>query len=145
VVTHQLQVERRTAKAHRPKTNALPLDHATNGAWDIAFGNIVSHPSAKRVTEHMFVYGAVAGSQTDENIHAGVWLPRIHRTVDAQTICRLLLTAGKMKVRIDFGGRFSIKFNDTLARMLGFAHTIIYRFRQNSSTRVASKEFNLSP
>jgi len=29
VVTHQLQVERRTAKAHRPKTNALPLDHAT--------------------------------------------------------------------------------------------------------------------
>jgi len=30
VVTHQLQVERRTAKAHRPKTNALPLVHATN-------------------------------------------------------------------------------------------------------------------
>jgi len=26
----QLQVELRTAKAHRPKTNALPLDHATN-------------------------------------------------------------------------------------------------------------------
>ena len=30
MVTHQLQVERTTAKAHRPKTNALPLDHATN-------------------------------------------------------------------------------------------------------------------
>jgi len=30
VVTHQLQVERRTAKAHRPKTDALPLDHVTN-------------------------------------------------------------------------------------------------------------------
>jgi len=30
------------------------------------------------------------------------------------------------KVRIDFGGRFSIKFNDTLARILGFTHTIIY-------------------
>jgi len=30
VVTHQLQVERRAAKAHRPKTDALPLDHATN-------------------------------------------------------------------------------------------------------------------
>jgi len=29
VVTHQLQVERRTAKAHRPKTDALPLDYAT--------------------------------------------------------------------------------------------------------------------
>jgi len=27
VVAHQLQVERRTAKAHRPKTDALPLDH----------------------------------------------------------------------------------------------------------------------
>jgi len=31
VVTHQLQVERRTAKdTHRPKTDALPLDHITN-------------------------------------------------------------------------------------------------------------------
>jgi len=29
-VVSQLQVKRRTAKAHRPKTNALPLDHATN-------------------------------------------------------------------------------------------------------------------
>jgi len=29
VVTHQLQVERRTAKGHRPKTDALPLDYAT--------------------------------------------------------------------------------------------------------------------
>jgi len=30
VVTHQLQVERRTAKARRLKTDVLPLDHATN-------------------------------------------------------------------------------------------------------------------
>jgi len=30
VVTHQLQIERRTAKGHRPKTDALPLDHTTN-------------------------------------------------------------------------------------------------------------------
>jgi len=30
VVTHQLQVERRTAKARWPKTDVLPLDHATN-------------------------------------------------------------------------------------------------------------------
>jgi len=29
VVTHQLQVERRTAKGHRPKTSALPLHYAT--------------------------------------------------------------------------------------------------------------------
>jgi len=34
VVTHQLQVERRTAKARRPKTDVLPLDHATKvGGW----------------------------------------------------------------------------------------------------------------
>jgi len=32
VVTHLLQVERRTAKALRPKTDALPLDHATTTA-----------------------------------------------------------------------------------------------------------------
>ena len=30
MVTHQLQVERRTAKGHRPKTDALPLDHTTS-------------------------------------------------------------------------------------------------------------------
>jgi len=30
VVTHQLQVERRTAKARWPKTDALPHDHVTN-------------------------------------------------------------------------------------------------------------------
>jgi len=34
VVTHQLQVERRTAKGHRPRTDALPLDYATNGAQE---------------------------------------------------------------------------------------------------------------
>jgi len=37
VVTHQLQVERRTAKAHLPKTDALPLDHVTNVANVIAY------------------------------------------------------------------------------------------------------------
>jgi len=30
VVTHQLQVERRTGKVRRPKTDFLPLCHATN-------------------------------------------------------------------------------------------------------------------
>jgi len=30
VVTHQLQVERMTAKAHRPKTDVLPLDHVVS-------------------------------------------------------------------------------------------------------------------
>jgi len=30
VVTHQLQAERRTARACRPRTDVIPLDHATN-------------------------------------------------------------------------------------------------------------------
>jgi len=30
VVTHQLQVERRTGKVCRPETDVLPLCHATN-------------------------------------------------------------------------------------------------------------------
>jgi len=30
VVTHQLQVERRTGKVRRPETDVLPLCHATN-------------------------------------------------------------------------------------------------------------------
>jgi len=36
VVTHQLQVELRTAKAHQPKTNALPLDYATKHRRTVA-------------------------------------------------------------------------------------------------------------
>jgi len=31
VVTHQLQVERRTGKVRRPETDVLPLSHATKG------------------------------------------------------------------------------------------------------------------
>ena len=30
VVTHQLQVERKTGKVRRPETDVLPLSHATN-------------------------------------------------------------------------------------------------------------------
>jgi len=51
VVTHQLQVERRIAKGHRPKTDALPLDYATNRVQnmivtDIRGGSEVSQISA---------------------------------------------------------------------------------------------------
>jgi len=41
VVTHQLQVERMTAKAHWPKTDALPLDYATKEG----------HPACKKMGE----------------------------------------------------------------------------------------------
>ena len=33
MVTHQLQVERRTGKVRRPETDVLPLCHATNSQW----------------------------------------------------------------------------------------------------------------
>jgi len=36
VVTRQLQAERRTGKVHRPKTDVLPLCHATNHRHRIA-------------------------------------------------------------------------------------------------------------
>ena len=41
MVTHQLQVELRTAKGHRPKTDALPLDHTTRGQT-VEFGGQVA-------------------------------------------------------------------------------------------------------
>jgi len=41
VLTHQLQVERRTAKAHRPKTDALPLDHVET--FLISFQKVAEH------------------------------------------------------------------------------------------------------
>ena len=42
VVTHQLQVERRTGKVRRSKTNVLPLYHATNSSTCICFTVIES-------------------------------------------------------------------------------------------------------
>ena len=45
MVTHQLQVERRTGKVRRPETDVLPLSHATNVCMDrpiygIIIGNV---------------------------------------------------------------------------------------------------------
>jgi len=37
MVTHQLQVDGRTAKAHRPKTDVLPLCHATNNIFSCLY------------------------------------------------------------------------------------------------------------
>ena len=48
MVTHQLQVERRTAKAHRPKTNALPLDHAANWTSRLIHGSLCPTESHDR-------------------------------------------------------------------------------------------------
>ena len=41
VVTHQLQVERRTGKVRRPETDVLPLCHATNYRTEWTFITIV--------------------------------------------------------------------------------------------------------
>ena len=44
MVTHQLQVERRTGKVRRPETDVLPLSHATN--HDRPCGYLVTGTSA---------------------------------------------------------------------------------------------------
>ena len=41
MVTHQLQVERRTGKVRRPETDVLPLCHATNSSTHITNVNVV--------------------------------------------------------------------------------------------------------
>ena len=56
MVTHQLQVERRTAKGHRPKTDALPLDHTTNR------GRVYHHAVCNqptRLTQHCIPPGSL--------------------------------------------------------------------------------------
>jgi len=42
VVTHQLQVERRTGKVRRPETDVLPLCHATNNMRIIIISNVTN-------------------------------------------------------------------------------------------------------
>ena len=42
MVTHQLQVERRTAKGHRPKTDALPLDYWTTAVYAVTLDPLLS-------------------------------------------------------------------------------------------------------
>ena len=49
----------------------------------------------------------------------------------------------RKKVRIDKDGEFSIQFNETLARILGFVHSTIYRPRR-ISLHVAPNQYNLS-
>ena len=49
VVTHQLQVDRRTGKVRRPETDILPLCHATNrGAGRVIIGNDCLHSQRSR-------------------------------------------------------------------------------------------------
>jgi len=43
VVTRQLQVERRTEKVRRPKTDVLPLSHATNRLVSVLDGVEILH------------------------------------------------------------------------------------------------------
>ena len=47
-LTHQLQVERRTAKAHRPKTDSLPLDHATNRSGTVDLYSAIISDTVER-------------------------------------------------------------------------------------------------
>ena len=52
MVTHQLQVERRTGKVRRPETDFLPLCHATNSSNVTAHQNKVS-PRRRRRRDDM--------------------------------------------------------------------------------------------
>jgi len=51
VVTHQLQVERRTGKVHRPETDVLPLCHATNSSKVPGYLSTVCPLNTVRKTE----------------------------------------------------------------------------------------------
>ena len=51
----------------------------------------------------------------------------------------------RQKVRIDKSGTFAIQFNETLARMLGFVYTKIYRPRSGGLPYTAPNKYNLSP
>jgi len=52
VVTHQLQAERRTAKARRPRTDVLPLKHATNRPFGHNYTN-VTDKQTDRTTDRL--------------------------------------------------------------------------------------------
>jgi len=57
VITHQLQVERRTGKVHRPETDVLPLSHTTNGrrrAW-VQIASATLSGNSLRQTVHTIV------------------------------------------------------------------------------------------
>ena len=45
MVTHQLQVERRTVKVRRPETDVLPLCHATNHSRIVSYLNVAPRTS----------------------------------------------------------------------------------------------------
>jgi len=67
VVTHQLQVERRTAKAHWPKTDAIPLDHVTNLPNQLLVGQQEGHPACKKwgMVEVGTAWSGWSGAQPD--------------------------------------------------------------------------------
>ena len=131
----------------------LPQTIELDGVWDVALTEIsfpihlpnvlpntcsftVLSPTLEQVATYTLEWGYYE--------HIGQLTQKINQTLREYDMS-LAPNFSKLKVRIDFGGMFSVKFNDALARMLGFTHTIIYRPRPNSSTRVASKQFDLSP
>ena len=76
VVTHQLQVERRTGKVRRPETDVLPLSHATRAV--VVVCNILSERRAKCI-QHCYssaaedqcatVNGVVTGFKQSCTVH----------------------------------------------------------------------------
>jgi len=91
VVTHQLQVERRTGKVRQPETDVLPLSHATNylcilhryeltfhalSALKLLVGRQEGHPACKKVSGGVLAWLSVWSEvQTCKILHILADLP----------------------------------------------------------------------
>jgi len=96
VVTHQLQVERRTVKAHRPKTNALPLDHATNPQLDQwRWTRIMKSLGGGLVASDDDQFNAVARLSLDPASCCVVWERRAHLSTLRHTPVTCVLSTTK--------------------------------------------------
>ena len=66
MVTHQLQVERRTGKVRRPETDVLPLCHATNLVIDYRKKMLMKKYVVVRKIEKVVVVNGSRGLQKTE-------------------------------------------------------------------------------
>ena len=78
MVTHQLQVERRTGKVRRPETDVLPLCHATNSGIGTE-RNYVTVALCIEVKYTVFEQGHGTGRQTNGLTAASLNTPTVER------------------------------------------------------------------
>jgi len=72
VLTHQLQVERRTAKARRPMTDVISLDHATNTSriQVVDFGSHTAQDTWWSQVQHLHQRSISSSSSSSSSGHA---------------------------------------------------------------------------